>query len=88
MNESDAVELLQSAIWSSCLVAGPMVLPAMLVGIIIAVLQAVTQVQESTLTFLPKMVVVVGGAFAGSALIGSQLSILTERSYGWIVTGF
>jgi flagellar biosynthesis protein FliQ len=88
MNESDAVELLQSAIWSSCLVAGPMVIPAMLIGIVIAVLQAVTQVQESTLTFLPKMGVVIAGAFAASSLIGSQLSILTERSYGWIATGF
>ncbi len=88
MNETDAIELMQSAVWSACIVAGPMVLPAMFVGIIIAVLQAATQVQESTLTFLPKMIVVVVGAFAASSLIGSQLSILAEQSFSWIKTGF
>lgn len=88
MNDADAIELLQAAVWSSCLVAGPMVLPAMVIGIIVAMLQAVTQVQESTLTFVPKMVVAVFAAFAASSLVGSQLMLLTERTYGWIATGF
>jgi flagellar biosynthesis protein FliQ len=86
VNETDAIELLQSAMWTACLVAGPMVLPAMLVGIVIAVLQAVTQIQENTLTFLPKMAVVILCAFAASSLIGSQLVLLTEKSYGWIAS--
>jgi flagellar biosynthetic protein FliQ len=88
LNETDAIELLQSAIWAACLIAGPMVLPAMIGGIVIAMLQAVTQVQESTLTFVPKMGIVIVAGFAASSLIGSQLMLLTEKSFEWIVTGF
>ncbi len=88
MNDADVIELLQSAVWASCLVAGPMVIPAMVTGIVVAMLQAVTQVQESTLTFVPKMAVAVLAAFAASSLMGSQLMLLTERTYGWIATGF
>jgi flagellar biosynthetic protein FliQ len=88
MNETDAIEILQSAVWTTCLVAGPVILPAMLVGVLIAMLQAVTQIQEGTLTFLPKIAVAVVAAFAASSLIGSQLMLLTERSYDWIATGF
>jgi flagellar biosynthesis protein FliQ len=88
MNESDAVEMLQAAIWAACLVAGPLVVPAMVIGIVIAVLQAATQVQESTLTFLPKMAVVIISAFAASSLIGSQLILLAENAYGRIAAGY
>jgi flagellar biosynthesis protein FliQ len=88
MNESDAVEVLQGAIWAACLVAGPLVLPAMLIGICVAVLQAATQIQESTLTFLPKMVVVIISAFAASSLMGSQLTLLSENVYARIAAGY
>jgi flagellar biosynthetic protein FliQ len=88
MNETDAIEMLQAAVWTTCLVAGPVILPAMIVGVLVAMLQAVTQIQEGTLTFLPKMAVAVVSAFAASSLIGSQLVLLTERSYAWIASGF
>ncbi|NJM28734.1 MAG: flagellar export apparatus protein FliQ [Rhizobiales bacterium] len=88
MNETDAIEMLQAAVWATCLVAGPVILPAMFVGVLVAMLQAVTQIQEGTLTFLPKMAVAVVAAFMASSLIGSQLVLLTERSYGWIASGF
>lgn len=39
-------------------VAGPMLLAALAVGIIVSLLQAVTQIQEQSLTFIPKLVVV------------------------------
>jgi flagellar biosynthetic protein FliQ len=39
--------------------AGPMLLAAMAIGILVSVLQAITQINEATLTFIPKMVAVV-----------------------------
>ena len=47
MNEGDAVDLVQSAIWMVVLGAGPAVGAAMLVGVVIALLQALTQMIEA-----------------------------------------
>ena len=58
MNEGDALDLVQSAIWMVVVGAGPCVGAAMAVGVVIALLQALTQMQEMTLTFVPKMIVV------------------------------
>ncbi len=58
MNEADALDLFQAAIWTVLIAAGPAVIVAMAVGLIIALIQALTQVQEATLTFVPKIVAV------------------------------
>ena len=58
MNERDALDIVQAAIWTIIVASGPAVGAAMLVGIVIALLQALTQVQEMTLTFIPKIVVI------------------------------
>jgi flagellar biosynthesis protein FliQ len=88
VNESDALEIAQSAVWSVILISSPIVLPAMLVGIVIAFVQALTQVQESTLTFVPKMIVVFFATMASASFIGAQLLVLTEQLYSRIATGF
>ena len=51
MNEGDVLDLLQMSIWMVIVAAGPVVLASMTVGVAIALLQALTQVQEMTLTF-------------------------------------
>ena len=58
MNEADALELSSAAIWTIIIASGPAVGAAMVVGVAIALLQALTQVQEMTLTFIPKIVVI------------------------------
>ena len=58
MNEADALDIAQAAIWTVIVAAGPAVLAAMVVGVVIAFIQALTQVQEVTLTFVPKILAV------------------------------
>lgn len=58
MNEADALDIVNSAVWTVLMASGPAVLAAMLIGIGIALFQALTQVQEMTLTFVPKIVVI------------------------------
>ena len=58
MNEADALDLIQSAIWMIIVGAGPAVGAAMVVGVAIALMQALTQIQEMTLTFVPKIVAI------------------------------
>ena len=58
MNEADALDVIQSALWMVIVGAGPAIGAAMVVGVAIALLQALTQVQEMTLTFVPKIVTI------------------------------
>jgi flagellar biosynthetic protein FliQ len=81
VNEADALGLLQSAIWTIILGAGPAVLTAMVVGIIIALFQALTQIQEMTLTFVPKIIAVLVVLSLTATFIGSHLYLFTEQVY-------
>lgn len=52
------VDLARNMIMTSLLIAAPMLVVALVVGLIISVIQAVTQIQEQTLSFVPKLVAV------------------------------
>lgn len=58
MNEEMAMSLASEAIKTTIYIAGPMLIAAMAIGIIVSILQAVTQINEATLTFIPKMIAV------------------------------
>jgi flagellar biosynthetic protein FliQ len=53
------MNLAAEAIKTTVYLAGPLLIAAMSVGILVSIMQAVTQINESTLTFIPKMVAVV-----------------------------
>ena len=55
MNHQLIVDLARTAIMTALLVSAPMLVVALLIGISVSVLQAVTQVQEQTLVFVPKL---------------------------------
>lgn len=59
MNEEMILSIGMEALKTTILLASPMLIAAMIVGIIISVLQAVTQINEATLTFIPKMIAVI-----------------------------
>jgi flagellar biosynthetic protein FliQ len=54
----DLTQLGQQAMYVTLLTAAPMLVSGMVVGLAISILQSVTQIQEITLTFVPKIVVV------------------------------
>ncbi|MBX7256133.1 MAG: flagellar biosynthesis protein FliQ [Candidatus Hydrogenedentes bacterium] len=58
MTEDTVLELGRNAMYITLLVSAPMLLSGMVVGLIISIFQSVTQIQEITLTFVPKIVVV------------------------------
>ncbi|MBQ3032807.1 MAG: flagellar biosynthesis protein FliQ [Deferribacterales bacterium] len=59
MNADLAVSLMTSALEIGVLIAAPMLIFALLVGLVVSIFQAVTQIQEMTLTFIPKILAVV-----------------------------
>ncbi|GJG86596.1 flagellar biosynthetic protein FliQ [Gemmatimonadetes bacterium T265] len=58
MSHQLVVDLARNAILLALMVAGPMLVIALGVGLVVSVVQAVTQIQEQTLAFVPKLVAV------------------------------
>jgi flagellar biosynthetic protein FliQ len=58
MGASDVGAVMQRALTTTLMVGGPIVLVSMAVGLVISVIQAATQINEATLTFVPKLLVV------------------------------
>jgi flagellar biosynthetic protein FliQ len=64
MTEADIIEILRGGIWTAVVVVGPLLAIALFVGLTIGFLQALTQIQEMTLVFVPKMAAMfIGGIF-------------------------
>ncbi|WP_027363318.1 flagellar biosynthesis protein FliQ [Desulfotruncus alcoholivorax] len=58
MSESFIIELVREAIFMVCIIALPPLIVSLIVGLVISILQATTQIQEQSLTFVPKIVAV------------------------------
>ena len=58
MNQTDVLEVGREALWLILQISGPIMAAGLLVGIIIALFQALTTIQEMTLTFVPKILVI------------------------------
>lgn len=59
MTDTFLISIAKESILTALKVAAPVLIVSMLVGLIISILQAVTQIQEQTLTFVPKMIAIV-----------------------------
>ncbi len=57
--EYDAIDVVRTALLEALLIAAPILGAGLIVGLMISLLQAVTQIQEQTLTFVPKIVVMI-----------------------------
>ncbi|ENN90147.1 flagellar biosynthesis protein FliQ [Bartonella bovis] len=88
MNEADAIDIVTAAIWTILIASGPAVFAAMSIGIIIALFQALTQVQEMTLTFIPKIVIIFLVLALTAPFVGGQIYAFTQLVYNRIETGF
>jgi flagellar biosynthetic protein FliQ len=75
------VYVTQEALYLVLIASAPPIILSLLVGFLIAVFQATTQIQEQTLTFAPKMVVVFGVLALAGPWIGGQLFRFTHHLF-------
>ena len=54
------VEMLRMAFWQIVVIAGPILLVALAIGLLVGIIQAATSINEATLSFVPKLVLVLG----------------------------
>jgi flagellar biosynthetic protein FliQ len=76
MSEADAAGALREALWLLVKLGGPLLVAALVVGLVVSLVQAVTQINEPTLVFLPKLLVL----GAAMALLGP---FMTEQLNGF-----
>jgi len=81
MIHADLIQITQQALWLILLLAGPPVVLAAAAGILIALLQAVTQLQEQTFQFAVKFIVVILTIFVTASLMGGTLFQFSDRIF-------
>lgn len=58
MTETNVIDIVREAMWVGMLIAGPILVVVLLVGVVVGIFQAATSINEMTLSFLPKLVAV------------------------------
>ena len=84
MSQADIIYITKEALMMVVLLAGPGLFMAMLVGLLIGIFQATTQIQEQTLAFVPKIVAVFLTTFFLASWLMQMITEFTLRVYEYI----
>ena len=85
MNEAAVVEVGREALWVILKVAGPIMAAGLVIGLVIALFQALTTIQEMTLTFVPKIIVIFVAVIIFLPWMMGTVSIFTEQLFDRII---
>ncbi|MBA5850679.1 flagellar biosynthesis protein FliQ [Clostridium sp. cel8] len=84
MSENMVIGIMKDAILTGVLISAPILIVSILVGLIISVFQATTQIQEQTLTFVPKLIAIaIVGLITGNWML-HQIVSFTQRIFVYI----
>lgn len=90
MLHGDIIQLTQQALWFVLLLSAPPILVAAVVGLVIAIVQAATQLQEQTLQYAAKFFAIVVTIFMTASMLGGGLYQFGDRVFtdfaGLVVT--
>ncbi|MEX0744023.1 MAG: flagellar biosynthesis protein FliQ [Phycisphaeraceae bacterium] len=82
MTIEQAVEMSREALWLMLVLSFPILAAALVIGLVISILQAVTQVQEQTLSFVPKIIGMGAVAIIVMPWLMMQTMEFAERMFG------
>ncbi|MDA1090895.1 MAG: flagellar biosynthesis protein FliQ [Proteobacteria bacterium] len=85
MNEAIILEIGRDAIWVVLQLSGPIMIAGLGIGLIIALFQALTTIQEMTLTFVPKILVIFLSLILFLPFMMTTLIEFSQRLFGMIV---
>ena len=85
MNSADVIEIMREAIYTLLLVGSPLLLLAMAVGLGIGIIQTLTQIQEMTLVFVPKIIILFLGLLFLLPFIISKMNSFSEGLFDRMV---
>ena len=86
MDQAKIITVMQDAVTTILTVAAPIMIVAMVVGVIISIFQATTQINEQTLAFVPKIVAILIVLLVFGGMMLSNLTDFAERMFGYAET--
>ncbi|SEN25470.1 flagellar biosynthetic protein FliQ [Palleronia salina] len=87
MTETQAYDILSDTVWAVLLASLPVLAIALIIGLGIAFFQALTQIQEMTLTFVPKIVAIFFGLLLSMPFMYATLNGLSDTIFDLIRRG-
>lgn len=87
MTGAAVLDLAREGIWVMILVGAPMMIAGLVVGVVIALFQALTQIQEMTLVFVPKILAIFVVMLLTLPFMGAMLGTYMTRIVDMIITG-
>ncbi|WP_417680446.1 flagellar biosynthesis protein FliQ [Roseibium sp.] len=86
MTGGEVLDIAREGVWTMILVAGPVMIVGLVVGVIIALFQALTQIQEMTLVFVPKILAIFVTLLVTLPFMGQILAAFMARIGELILT--
>ncbi len=79
MTENMVMSVVKEALFTGMLVGGPILILSLVVGLLVSIFQATTQIQEQTLTFVPKLIIIaITLAVGGSWMLNEIVKFTTK----------
>jgi flagellar biosynthetic protein FliQ len=79
MNEADVLSIMRESVWVMLKIGSPLMIIALIVGLVISLFQALTQIQEMTLVFVPKILAIFLSMLVLMPYMMSTLITFTEH---------
>ncbi|WP_417582420.1 flagellar biosynthesis protein FliQ [Pelagibacterium sp.] len=87
MSGAETLDIATSGIWTLIIVSGPMMIVGLVIGVIIALFQALTQIQEMTLVFVPKIIAIFVTMLLTLPFMGATMSAYMNQIVDMIIAG-
>ena len=81
MNSGEVLDLGREALWAVVIMSAPAMIAGLVVGLVIAFFQALTQIQEMTLVFVPKIIVIFAALLIFLPLMGATLATFSTHIF-------
>ncbi len=79
MTENMVMGIVKESLYTALIIGGPILILSLLIGLLISIFQAATQIQEQTLTFLPKLIAIAVILVVGGNWMLNKIVIFTQQ---------
>ena len=87
MTGAETLDVARDAIWTIVVVSSPLMVVGLVVGVVVSLFQALTQIQEQTLVFVPKILAIFVTMLVALPFMGATMANYMTRLADLIVTG-
>ena len=87
MTGAETLDIATSGIWTLIIVSAPMMIVGLVIGVIIALFQALTQIQEMTLVFVPKIIAIFVTMLVTLPFMGATMGAYRDQIVDMIIVG-